>query len=60
MGSTHVVKQLLFSIVPQIPTFGFNSFWGNFFTFWDLMSYFWCVGHGQKLFWGLIMLSNKF
>ena len=39
LGSTHVVEQLLFSIVPfsmfsSILTFDFNLILGSFFTFW--------------------------
>ena len=34
MDSTHVVEQLLFSIVPSIQTFDFDLILGSFFTFW--------------------------
>ena len=34
MGSTHVVEQLFFSIVPSILTFSFDLILGLFFTFW--------------------------
>ena len=30
LGSTHVVEQLLFSIVPSILTFYFDLIWGHF------------------------------
>ena len=33
-GSTHVVEQLLFSIVPLTLTFDFDLILGSFFTFW--------------------------
>ena len=36
LGSTHVVKQLLFSIVASILTFDFDLILGSFLTFWDL------------------------
>ena len=34
LGSTHVVEQLLFSIVPSFLTFDFVLFLRSFFTFW--------------------------
>ena len=34
LGSTHVVEQLLFSIVPSILTFDFDLMLGLFFTVW--------------------------
>jgi len=34
LGSTHVVEQLLFSIVPSILTFTFDLISGSFLTFW--------------------------
>ena len=33
-GSNHVAEQLLFSIVPSIPTFDFDLILGSFLTFW--------------------------
>ena len=33
LGSTHVVEELLFSIVPSILTFDFDLILGTFFTF---------------------------
>ena len=33
LGFTHVVDQLLFSIVPSILTFDFKLFWGHFWLF---------------------------
>ena len=33
LGSTHVVEELLFSIVPSILTFDFDLILGSFFTF---------------------------
>ena len=32
--STHVIEQLLFSIVPSILTFDFDLILGSFLTFW--------------------------
>ena len=34
MGSTYVVEQLLFSIVPSILTFDFDLILGSFLAFW--------------------------
>ena len=34
LGSTHVVEQLLFSMLPWILTFDFDLILGSFFTFW--------------------------
>ena len=34
LGSTLVVEQLLFSIVPSIQTFDFDLILGSSFTFW--------------------------
>ena len=33
-GSTHVVEQLSFSLVPSILTFDFDLISGSFLTFW--------------------------
>ena len=50
MGSTHVVEQLLFSIVPSILTFDFDLILGTFFAFGALMGYFWGQGKVRKMF----------
>ena len=34
LGSTHIVKKLLFSLFPSILTFDFDLILGLFFTFW--------------------------
>ena len=34
LGTTHVVEQLLFSIVSSILTFDFDLILGSFLTFW--------------------------
>ena len=34
LGSTHLVKQLSFSMLPSILTFDFDLILGSFFTFW--------------------------
>ena len=34
LGFTHVVEQLLFSIVPSLQTLDFDWIMGSFFTFW--------------------------
>ena len=34
LGSTHVVKQLLFSKIPKILTFDFDLIFGSFLSFW--------------------------
>ena len=54
-GSTHVVEQLLFSIVPIILTFDFDLILGSFFTFRGPNGYFWGWGRVVKLFWGLLI-----
>ena len=36
LGSTHVVEQVLFPIVPSILTFDFDLILGSFLTFWGL------------------------
>ena len=51
LGSTHVLEQLLFSIVPSIMTFDIYLSLGSFFPFWALKGYFWGRGRAQKLFW---------
>ena len=55
LGYTHVVEQLLFSIVTLILNFDFDLIFGSFLTFWALMGYFWGWGRVQKLFSGLLM-----
>ena len=34
LGTIHVVKQLYFSMLPQILIFDFDLILGSFFTFW--------------------------
>ena len=41
LGSAHVVKQFLFSIVPSILTLDFDLILGSFFTFWGPNGLFW-------------------
>ena len=50
MGSTHVVEQLLFSIVPSILTFDldFDLILGSFLTFWGPNGLFLGSGYGSK------------
>ena len=47
VGSTHVVEQLLFSMLPLIMPFYFHLLLGLFLTFGPLMGYF-GVGVGFK------------
>ena len=35
LGSTHVVEQLSFSMLPSILTFDFDLLLGSFLTFWN-------------------------
>ena len=44
LGSTHVVEQLLFSIVLSILMFNFDSILGYFFTFLGPKGLFWGLG----------------
>ena len=48
MGSTHVVEQPIFSIVPLILTFDFDSILGSFFNFWGLNGLFLWFGKGPN------------
>ena len=48
LGSTHVVEQLLFSIVPSILTFDFDLILGSFFTFWGHNGLFMVPGQDSK------------
>ena len=41
VGSTHVVEQLSFSMIPSIPTFEFDLILGSFLTFWAPNGLFW-------------------
>ena len=41
LGSTHVVEQLSFSMIPSIPSFEFDLILGSFFTFWAPNAQFW-------------------
>ena len=63
LGSTHVVEQLLFTVVPSILTFYFDLILGSFFTFLGLIDivdalsfsfeflwwWWWLVGGFQRL-----------
>ena len=55
LGTTHVVEQILFSIVPSILTFDFDLILGSFLTFWGPNGLFLELGKGSKLFRGLLM-----
>ena len=44
LGSTHVVKQLSFSMSPSILTFDFDLILGSFSTFWGLNGLFLGLG----------------
>ena len=48
MGSTHVVKQLSFSMFPSILTFDFDLILGSFLTFWGPNGLFFGLGKGSK------------
>ena len=48
LGSTHVVKQLSFSLFLSILTFDFNLILGSFFTFWGPNGLFLGLGQGSK------------
>ena len=52
--------KIWFSIVPSILTFNFKLISDSFFLFWALLGYFWGCGRVQKLFWGLLIQTNKF
>ena len=41
LGSTHVVEQFLFSMIPSILTFEFDLILGPFSTFWSPNGLFW-------------------
>ena len=49
IGSTHVIKQLLFSIVASILIYAFDLILGPFLTFRGVMGYFWGRGLGSKI-----------
>ena len=53
-GSTHVVEQLLFSIVPSILTFDFDLILGLFFTFWGSNVLFLGLRKSLKMVLGLL------
>ena len=54
-GSPHIVKQLLFSIVPSILTLDFDLILGVISRFLGaLVGHFWGQGRVQKLIWGLL------
>ena len=50
MGSTHVVEQLSFSMLPSILTFDFDLILGSFLTFWGPNGLFFGVGERFKNF----------
>ena len=52
LGSTHVVEQLSFSMLPSILIFDFDLLLGSFLLFGALMGYFWGWSRAQKLFKG--------
>ena len=49
LGSTHVVEQLSFSLIPSILTFDFDLVFEPFFTFGAQIFYFWGQGLIQIL-----------
>ena len=55
MGSTHVVEQLWFSIVPINLTFDVDLILGSFLTFRGPNGYFRGFGWVVNLFWGLLI-----
>ena len=55
LGSTHVVEQLSFSMLPSILTFDFDLILGLFLTFWGPYGLFLGSDEGSKLFWGVFM-----
>ena len=52
MGSTHVVEQTSFSMIPSILTFEFDLISWSFFTFWDSNRLFFGPGLGSKTVFG--------
>ena len=50
LGSTHTVKQLLFSIFPSILTFDFDLILRSFWLFGPLMGYIWGQYRAQTTF----------
>ena len=50
LGSTHVGKQLSFSLFLSIVTFDFDLILGSFFTFWGPNELFLQLGKNQQLF----------
>ena len=55
MNYTHIVEQLLFSIVPSVLTYDFDLILGSFFTFWGHDGLFFGQGRIQKPFLDLLM-----
>ena len=55
LGSTHVVEQLSFSVLPSILTFDFDLILWSYLTFLAIMGYFAGWGRVQKLFLGLLI-----
>ena len=52
LGSTHVVEQLSFSMLPSILTFDFDLILGSFLTFCGLNGLFLGLGFPNGLFFG--------
>ena len=55
LGSTHVSKQISFSMFPSILTLDYSLNLGSFLTFWGYNGLFWGQGRVQELFWGLLI-----
>ena len=49
LGSTHVVEQLSFSMLPSILTFDFGLILGSFLTFWGPNGLFLGLWKGSKI-----------
>ena len=47
LGSTHVVEQLSFSVLPSILTFDFDLIFGLFLIFWGPKGLFFKFGYGM-------------
>ena len=55
LGSTHIIEQLLFCMLPSFLIFGFYLIFGSFFTFLGPNGLFLGSGFDLKLSWGLLM-----
>ena len=66
LGSTHVVKELLFSMFPSIQTFDFDLILGSFLSFWGPNGLFGGSGQGSKTVLGSthvverLLFSNRY